>query len=301
MKKNRAAVLVNSCDTYEDTWHPFFELFKIHWPDCAYPIFLNTESKTYSDEKLAINCFSLYQDNKVAYGERLLEHIKRIPNNFIIMMLDDFFLRAPVDSQKIESYLDFMEENSDVAFVTFDSIEDSMNIDDGVLEDCVLRPRCGEYKVNLQAGIWRRESLFRYVRKHESPWELETKGSIRSFECNDRFYCVKDVSLSPINYGKKPGLTWAIVRGKWVKDDVAPLFEQYSIDCDFSKRGFFEKDNFTDITVSKQNSKLICRLKSYGFPLALRMDCWRISRMICKILHKPYDVDWVAYRRRKHI
>lgn len=299
MERNQATILVNSCDTYEDAWYPFFELLKKYWNDCPYKIVLNTETKTYTDEDLDIECYSLYQDKKPAYGERMLEHLKRIDSDFIIMMLDDFFLRSPVDEGKIDAYLEFMEANPDVAYIAFDSVKDPFNTDDGALKECLLRPKYGEYKVNLQGGIWSKAALFRYIRKHESPWEFETKGSIRSFERNDCFYCLKDLSLSPMDYGKKQGLTWGIVRGKWVQEDVEPLFREHGIECDLTKRGFFDKNDFVDITISKVDNKIGKRCMSYGPCLAFRMDCWRVNRMIRKILRLSYDIDWVAYKRRK--
>lgn len=299
MGKNKATILVNSCDAYEDTWYPFFELLKKYWHDCPYPIVLNTETKAYKDDFLPIKCYSLYQNKKPTYGERMLEHLKRIDSEFIIMMLDDFFLRSPVDMGKIDVYIEFMEANPDVAYITFDSVKDQFNTDDGALKDCLLRPKYGEYKVNLQGGIWNKKALPYYVRKHETPWEFETKGSIRSFERNDRFYCLKDLSLSPINYGKKPGLTWGIVRGKWAKGDVEPLFRKHGIECDLTKRGFFDKNDFVDITVSKSNHIFGVSCMSYGLSLTLRMNLWKVNRIIRKILHLPYDMDWVAYKRRK--
>ena len=58
-------IIVCSCDAYEDLWYPYFEIFKNQWPDCKYPIILNTESKTYSHDGLNIKCLNLYtEENK---------------------------------------------------------------------------------------------------------------------------------------------------------------------------------------------------------------------------------------------
>lgn len=298
MKESAATILVNSCDAYEDAWYPFFELLKKYWVDCNYPIVLNTESKIYKDDVLNLKCFGLYSpETRVTYGQRMIQHLKRIPSDFIIMMMDDFFLRSPVDNEKIAFYIDYMKKNGNVAYISFDAVKDSYNIDDKSLNECVLRPRCGEYKVNLQAGIWRKEKLLSCIRSHESPWEFETKGSIRSFEMQDKFYTMKDISLSPIDYGKRPGLTWGIVRGKWVKEDVVPLFEKNNIIVNTQYRGYFNKSDFEDITIQKGG--LIRDIKSYGISLVIQMKRWHIERFIRKMMHLQYDVDWVAYKRRK--
>lgn len=41
------ALLVNTCDKFEDCWIPFFSLLKKYWPDCSGKIYLNTEYKSY--------------------------------------------------------------------------------------------------------------------------------------------------------------------------------------------------------------------------------------------------------------
>lgn len=38
-------MVVNSCDSYDDTWDLFFRLLSINWPNCDIPITINTESK----------------------------------------------------------------------------------------------------------------------------------------------------------------------------------------------------------------------------------------------------------------
>ena len=51
---DKIALLVNSCDKYEDLWAPFFTLLKKYW-NPEYPIVLNTESKDFNFEGLNIN------------------------------------------------------------------------------------------------------------------------------------------------------------------------------------------------------------------------------------------------------
>ena len=47
---NDVTVLVNTSDGFADCWQPFFKLFSTFWPDCPYPIVLNTETLDYSFE-----------------------------------------------------------------------------------------------------------------------------------------------------------------------------------------------------------------------------------------------------------
>lgn len=299
MKFDNCTLLVCSCDSYEDTWYPFFKLFKHYWSDCDMPIILNTETKKYEFNGLDINCFQLYkQDEIVPYGQRLIDHLKKIETDYVFILIDDFFIREYVDSNAISSCLDYIKNHSDVAAISFDAVKDDLNVDDGELEKFLLRPRYGEYIVNLQGAIWNKEKLISYVRGHESPWEFEINGTFRSYETQDKFYTLKDLSLSPINYGKKKGLTWGIVRGKWVYDDVKPLFDRHNIDIDLEQRGLFDKDNFEDITIAPKRP-LKQRINSLGFKLWFKMTLFRINKVFRRLLRLKYDVDYIAYKRRK--
>lgn len=297
--KQKITILINSCDVYEDAWYPFFTLWKKYWPECKYPIILNTESKKYYDKQLSVNSFQLYLEEKIpSYGERLLEHLKLIDSKYILMMLDDFFLRDYVDETKIEKCIEWMDENEDIAVFSFANVKDELNQKDFKYPGYEKRPRVGEYKLNFQAAIWNKEKLMNYVRSHETPWEFETIGSIRTFNSTDLFYVISNENDSPIKYGKKPGLTWGIVRGKWVLEDVKDLFESNGIKIDYSQRGEFKKEDLSNF--NKQNKKNELRiLESLGIILYLKIFIWRCFRILRKMVHLPVAQDYIEYLRKK--
>ena len=77
---SNCAILVNSCDAYEDVWELFFCALKDQWKDCDLEIYLNTEKKTYKFDGLRLNKVNNYAQlnlNK-AWGGRLLETLKDI-------------------------------------------------------------------------------------------------------------------------------------------------------------------------------------------------------------------------------
>lgn len=299
MKKSNFTILVNSCDSYSDAWYPFFALWKKYWPKCNYPIILNTESKSYLDEKLLIKSFQLYSETeKIPYGKRLLEHLKRIESKYVLMMMDDFFLRDYVDEDKINKCIKWLEENEDIAVFSFANVKDKLNCKDPKYPGYEMRPQVGEYKLNFQGAIWNREKLMKYVREHETPWEFETIGSMRTFNSKDWFYVISDEKESPINYGKKPGLTWGIVRGKWVVEDVKELFEENGITIDYSIRGELQKEDLVEFDKNNQQGGLR-NLRSLGLLLYSKILVWRSFRIVRKILHLPIEQDYIAYLREK--
>lgn len=231
-------VLVNSCDSYEDTWYPFFKLFKKYWPDCKYPIVLNTETKQFQYEDLnikTINVFDKYKNKNIAWGKRLRDVLNRIDSKYILFMLDDFFLMDYVDSKRVDEVINWMEEDKDIAVFSFFRVEDfnHMDIESTKYDKYYLRNKFGEYRYNCQAAIWNREELMKSLRDFESAWDWEINGNIRSHRSSKKFYTL----MNPTDYIFKYDCeNFGVVRGKWRLPDTQQLFEKEGIIVDFSIR-----------------------------------------------------------------
>ena len=295
-------VLVNSCDSYEDTWRPFFILFKKYWKDCPYDIVLNTESKIFSMEGVKINCFQLYEKSqKIAYGKRMLDHLKQIRSKYIFLLMDDFFIRRPVKTERIEQCLQWMKENPEIAVFSFENVKDELNIKDNMFKGFELRPQFGEYKLNLQAALWRKSALIKYTKKHENPWQFEIIGSQRTFWTKDKFYVFQDISERIIDYGKTKHLDWGIVRGKWMIDDVEPLFKEHDIHIDYFERGVLKKEDIETVRGRVPlNQSLWNQIRSYGLFRWCTMNAWRGKRAIMKNLGLEVPNDYIEYLRNKN-
>ena len=87
--KQDVTILVNSCDLYEDAWDPFFRLLKIQWPDCAYPVILNTETKEYHCDFMDVR--TVKSGKKRSWSARLKYALDQIETRFVLFSLEDFF------------------------------------------------------------------------------------------------------------------------------------------------------------------------------------------------------------------
>lgn len=236
---NRCTVVVSSCDTYEDTWYPFFRILEEQWPNCPYPIVLNTEAKSFSYKDMNIKTFNFYKPGKkVPWGKRLIKTLKNIDSEYILFMLDDFFLLNPVDQQRIEECIKWMDEDKDISVFSFWRTHQP-NIKDGKYPHFERRPQNGKYRLNCQAAIWRREKLISYIRPHENPWQWEILGSKRSERYKEKFYSAIEGEPYIMEYSI---LEYGLIRGKWTRG-VVDLFKKYDIECDFSTRGFYGEES----------------------------------------------------------
>lgn len=229
-------LLVNSCDNYYDCWDGFFELLKIQWPTFNLPTVLNTETREYHFDGIDIKTFCLCKNRKMEWGGRLKETLKRINTKYVLFCLEDFYLTDKVDTEMLDKCYRYMEENDNIACFSFLPAGED-NIPSEKYLGFEKRTQNGEYRLNCQFALWRKDLLIKYIRNHENPWEWEIYGSKRSSRYNEEFYAVSKNIKSPFCY-ENGGVT---MRGRWYKSRVQPLIDKYGISVDLSTRQSYEE------------------------------------------------------------
>lgn len=276
--KDKLTILVCTCDAYEDLWNPFFTLLRTYWPDLDSKIIMNTETKSFSFDGLDITTYSF---GKFEYGQRMLKHLDKIETPFFILLLDDFFLRSLVSTSMVEKMIGFLETNKEVACMYCD--ENKYVNNEQPFPPFYRMNRYAPYKLNMQAAIWRTDSFKKYWRPYDNPWRWEAFVNITTFDKKDIFYCLKERKNSPIDYGFNPD-GMGVYRGKWVLEDVKPLFVKHNINIDFTKRGTYNKETASSpLPISKTVGYIFRRL---SFRRAFMFYVFAIKRRICRYFGK---------------
>ena len=234
-------VLVNSTDSYEDAWLPFFKLFSIYWPSCDLTIVLNTETKSFHYPGLDITCSRVgryWSHNRpMTWSECLQRCLGFLNTQFILYLQEDFFLEAPVDIPQLAAFVTYMREHeiTHIGLTHFGSHGPFHPTENPLLWEVDRRAR---YRIALQAGLWDIRGLMRYLRPHENPWQLESYGSLRAARLDDRFLCVNRDIFHDNGRRIIPYQPTGIVGGEWKQDVVEELFRRHDIPVDFTERGF---------------------------------------------------------------
>lgn len=244
------AVLVSTCDNYADIWDPFFTLFNKFWPNNSYPIYVNSESLECIDDHVDLR--TLKGDIGISWTRRLKNALERIDEEFIIFMLDDFFLYDYVDNQRIEECVSFMRADSKIAAIYFTCLSGQIKMEDCELTGLEKCSHYGKSKVNITLTLWRKEAFARYLDQDESAWEFEENAPLRSLDNSDTFYSFTQNTKIAIPYSFTK---YGLFSGKWFKDTVS-LFKEHGIEHDFSKRGFYEDFEFGIIPYVNRKIKM---------------------------------------------
>jgi len=240
------SVLINTTDSFEDCWLPFFTLFKKYWPEYTGKIYLNTETKIYTHSGLNIICIQ-NNNNKISktitWSECLVRALNYIDEEIILYMQEDYFLKDFVKNEIVEKFVHLMRNNSKIACI---HLTDQGSPGDFIseFENLFTIPIFHQDRISCQAALWKKDVLLQYPRSHESAWNFEWWGSKRAAILNHNFYVV-DRNWVKLNYFEIiPYLFTGVIGGRWLKD-VVFLFETNNIKIDYSFRGFFERKNKT--------------------------------------------------------
>lgn len=243
---SKLTVLVNSCDKYKDLWYPFFELLNINWKSCPYQIVLNTESENYKHENWTIaQPLRILHGGGRTWSERLISCLKQIETEYIMFLLDDFFLHSKVKQDRIAEICLWLDNEKEKKIANFQLYPLSAEYD---LEEkytgFVKAKENYPYLVNCQAAIWRKKALLDILKKEESPWQFEDNGSRRALKKGYEFYFLNVGEPMPeekaiYHYILSITLGYGVAGGKWLFNNDK-LFKAFGINADFSHRSMWK-------------------------------------------------------------
>ena len=233
-------IFVNSTDSFEDTWEPFFHLLGDYWPGVG-EVILNTETKTFTDPRLSVRATRVARpgEARIPWGECMLRALEHIPTELFVYLQDDYFLCDEVKLGVVDDAAAIMS-------------------DEGL--DCLRLMECGGagpwepteypwlwslsthavYRISMQAALWTKTGIRKYLRSHESPWQMEVWGSRRASRIDGRIWCVSRDVYGDGQPQVIPYLPTGIVKGRWFRPAVEDLFTEHGISVPFEVRGWWD-------------------------------------------------------------
>lgn len=230
------SILVNSCDKFKSAWNPFFTLLRKYWPKCPYKIYLNTESLSYKENDV-ITLNSKCSD----WTGRLKDSLTKIDTDFIIFVLEDFFLMGYVDNDKICDIIEMMRKDASIAVVYPKKIS-GFDARDEIHPEWIRMDfnRDNKYLINCQFAIWNKKALQELLKPGLSPWDLERIFKVPD-NCGYRFYCSPlgnifsiEGDVFPYYFAIQKG--YGIAKSKWLWNNKK-YFKKENISVDYNSLG----------------------------------------------------------------
>ena len=102
MIQSDCVLFVASCDRYQDLWPGFFHCLNTHWPDNPFPVVLGANGASWSNPKV----LSLRSAASLSWSSQLRQQLGMLDTEYVLLILDDFFLRRPVDTAWVGAALE---------------------------------------------------------------------------------------------------------------------------------------------------------------------------------------------------
>jgi hypothetical protein len=219
------AILVVSCDAYQDLWGPFFQFFFQYWPDCPYPVFLGSNSLRFDDGRVSAICVG----PDTNYSSNLLAMLAQIKQEWVLIFVEDVFLTSVVATKRIKEFVAFCQRDGGVHLQLLQRRFNPhylLAVSNQRSEEAIELPVDVPYRASLNVCLWNKSTLWEILRPGESAWEFERQGTVRSFKSSGRFLLVSENNPSP------PFL-WihGVIKRKWTRAVVRFLRRQeYKVD-----------------------------------------------------------------------
>jgi hypothetical protein len=269
------SILINTTDSFEDCWMPFFTLFHKFWPDYNGKIYLNTETKTFIYPGLNIISITNNKNNpeqRITWSECLIRALNSIDNEVILYMQEDYFLKDFVKNDLVEKYVQMMVDNSemDCIHLTDQGVRnDSKSLKYEGLFSVIPKQR---YLISCQAALWKKETMLGFLRTYENAWQFEEFGSQRAAIVKPNFFGVDRSWVKLNKFEIIPYIFTGIIRGRWY-EPVVDLFEKHNINVNFSSRGFVSNAPRKSLKL-----KLLYRWKRISFLYKNWLDLKELKR-----------------------
>lgn len=271
-------LLINSCDKYEDAWHPFFECLFHFAGELPYPIVLNTEKKQYSTDRYEIRCVNELPSRHPTWSKRLLHVLDTVETDYVFFLLEDYFLKDAFDRERLEIVRDYMDRHPDVALTDVGPHwaatpeEAARNrAEDSQMEDDFVERNKASFNITCTPGVWRVTALREILRPHEDVWDFEIYSGIRAKKLG--WKVVRYVTRTPAIYEYDDqiwGSGMGITSGHWLPNNK-PFFESLGIEVNYDRLGIMDASSIEEIR--KQNrSSLIGMLRKIPRKIRKRLN-----------------------------
>lgn len=265
---NNVSLLLGTCDAYEDTWKPFFYQLQKHWNSFSMPVYLATESKNFDYKNFNII------NPKIGYkadiwSDRIYKTLDQISSEFVLFMLDDFWLTQDIDMNVFNEIVDIMTKDEKIGYINLyaDKTDNGKWLNKKGptrgIQDCeysLLWETTSEcpYRITTSAGLWRKSFFQKILRRHENAWQFEGRANWR---VNTYYKSTKILETKErLLFYPNGGFIW----GGKCKSNYEKLFPQNLISECIEKRGFYDETTKYEIPSNHKNIKtLFGNLLSY--------------------------------------
>lgn len=263
------ALLIIGFDGYKDVWDSYFELLNKYWPVYRRPkTYLATEVLKPNYEGVNI----ITSNESSEWSEKTRNALMEINEDYVVLLLEDFFTTKEVNTKKLIHIVELMKEN-DLKFCRLLDQKKMKGISYKNEKHIKIIPKDDKYGLCLEPAIWNKAFLLKLIGEgNYNPWIFEFKLLGKNLHNQQKIDAIQDDSnILEITHG--------IVQSKYLPKAIK-VFKKQGYTFDLSTREVLStKDNF------KYNLKCFVNFHSPEW-----------SKKLLKTIGRLMGVDFVSDR-----
>ena len=204
--RNFMIILVASCDKNTDIFEAFHHCIEKYWSDHPEIIY---KTETVQNPYYKTLCAD-YPLDKWTRGMR--EVLEKIDDDKILLMIDDIFIHAPVDTERLNYAVEHLTGNiANMNFeLSFDPYDEPTEI-----EGFSKRREGSPYQVSIMCGLWQKDKLIKVLSVDQDPWSVEKDQKTYGYD-----YLINDGDFI-IDWGyHNTFYPVGLVRGEWTREAI---------------------------------------------------------------------------------
>lgn len=220
MLRDKLTIVISSCDVYSDLWDNHVALLEENWADRDINTVIVTDEQ---NDKCYSNVSVFSAGESLEMPQRIKTFLKTCQTKYVLLTLDDYYVKSSIDNAKIERAISIME-NHDLDYLRFWPYPHEKIKMEGVKKAFWIELE-GNYKVNLYPAIWKKDFLLKTVTKELSSWQYEVSltqiakslNARCAYSVNNEF-CIVDV----IRKGKllRPAKKFLDTKGMYLRREL---------------------------------------------------------------------------------
>lgn len=172
------SIIITTCDSFSDLWSNNIFLLNKFWPN--HPECFVVSDKNNDKGEMIFKNFAYFSSD---YSFRLLNLLKTIKADYILLTLDDYLISSFVDVNRINDLVSFMKNNG-LSYIRLYNRTKTKGWINKEKRIHLLPLKKDAYEVNLYPSLWRKDDLIKIITHDENIWKFEVRLTRRCRENN---------------------------------------------------------------------------------------------------------------------
>lgn len=211
---NKLAIVGIFYDGYIDLWRDFIGLIKKNWSSCPYKIYIiDGELDLMEEDTKGLDITVIHAGKEAEYSRKVQVALENIEEQYLLLLLEDFYFVSEVNNLKVDSILNIIEDNN-IDYYTMPMPEFIGTKEKEQYKNYSFRKISvnREYIFSCQPSIWNRELLKLCIgNENYNAWIFE--GIYAKSECvrTEEF-----LENKVVDYGNPLCLRHGAIQGKMI-------------------------------------------------------------------------------------